>query len=134
MILAVPVHQKRVSPLFDVASRVRIIDCRDAGRVERGTLLLEGMTEVQRVTLLKRIGVQCVVCAGISGLCSLLLRGAGIQVVDGVVGEVEDVVDAHQRGRVMEERFRMPGFGGGWRHRKGHRGRRGGWRGGGATR
>ena len=126
MILAVPVHQKRVSPLFDVASRVRIVEFGDSGRADRGTLLVEGMTEVQRVTLLKRVGVQCLLCAGISGSCSSLLRSAGIQVVDGVVGDVEDVMDAHQGGRIREERFRMPGCGGGWRHRKGYRGGRGG--------
>jgi predicted Fe-Mo cluster-binding NifX family protein len=127
MILAVPVYQKRVSPLFDVASRIRIIECRNAGRAERGTVLLEGMTDAQRVTVLKGIGVQCVVCAGISGSCSWMLRSAGIQVVDGVVGDVDDVVDAYQGGRVMDESFRMPGWGGRWRHRKGY-GR--GWGGG----
>ena len=130
MILAVPVHQNRLSPLFDVASRIRIVELGDSERADRGSLLLEGMNEVQRVTLLKRVGVQCLLCAGISGSCSSLLRSAGIQVVDGVVGDVEDVMDAHQGGRIMEERYRMPGCGAGWRHRKGHRGGWGG-RGGG---
>lgn len=134
MMLAVPVHQDRVSPLFDVASRVRVLELSRAGREDRGSLLLEGMNPAQRVTLLKRVGVQCLVCAGISGSCAALLRSAGIRVVDGVVGDVEEVVDAQQGGRIMEERFRMPGCGAGWRHRKGqgrgrrHRGGRGGRR------
>jgi len=126
MMLAVPVHQDRVSPLFDVASRVRVLELGRAGRADRGTLLLEGMNAAQRVMLLKRVGVQCLVCAGISGSCASLLRSAGIQVVDGVVGDVEEVLDAHQGGRIMDERFRMPGCGGGWRHRNGHRRGRGG--------
>lgn len=134
MILAVPVHQQRVSPLFDVAARVRVVEFGDLGRADRGTLLLEGMNAVQRVTLLKRVGVQCLICAGISGSCSALLRGAGIQLVDGVVGNVDDVVDAHQGGTILEERFRMPGGGGAWRHRRGRRGGRGPFRGGGGPR
>jgi predicted Fe-Mo cluster-binding NifX family protein len=91
--LAIPVYQGRVSPLFDVATRVRIIELGRTGRADRGSLLLEGMNAVQRVTLLKRLGVQCLLCAGISGSCASLVRGAGIEVVDGVVGDVEDVMD-----------------------------------------
>ncbi len=130
MLLAVPVYHERVSPLFDVATRVRIIELGPAGRVDRGSLLLAGMNAVQRATILKRVGVQCLLCAGISGPCASVVRGAGIQVVDGVVGDIEDVMDAHQGGRILEDRFRMPGFRRGWQHRKGYRGGRGG-RGGG---
>lgn len=131
MKLAVPVHQNRVSPLFDVAARVRVLESgMDPRRAEMGSLLLEGMTPVQRVELLKRVGVRCLICAGISGLCLSLLRGAGIEVVNGVVGEIEEVMDAYRMGSLLQESFRMPGRGGGQRHRMGHRGGRGG-RGGG---
>lgn len=83
---------------------------------------MEGMTPVQRVELLKRVGVQGLICAGISGFCLSLLRGAGIEVLNGVVGEIEDVMEAYRRGSILQERFRMPGHGAGRRRRMGYRG------------
>lgn len=54
-------------------------------------------------------GVQIIICGAVSEAFYNLLKEAGIDLVCGVAGDVDEVVAAHRNGTLSQPRFRMPG-------------------------
>lgn len=109
MKVAVPNWQGRVSPVFDVAEQVLLVDFDSE---EDGTQCTErlGTTEPhQRARRLADLGVDVLVCGAISWPLEAMLAANGIRVVPLVCGEVTEVVRAFRNGTLETEQFTMPG-------------------------
>ena len=109
MTVAVPVHESRVAPLLDVAREVLVVDVQEGEEVGRSALDLTGLPASLRVDVLSRRGVNTVICAGLCGHLWRLLQMWEIDVVAGVVGDVEQVIRAFCAERLDQPQFRMPG-------------------------
>jgi predicted Fe-Mo cluster-binding NifX family protein len=109
--VAIPTYGDRVAPVFDFADRFLLIQLKHHCEVKRTLLHLEGLPRVNRVGVLKKVGVTTLICAGISELSQTMLEGSGIGVFWGVVGEVDDVFTAFMENRLDEPQFCMPGLG-----------------------
>ncbi|MBW1770657.1 MAG: hypothetical protein JRJ17_05775 [Deltaproteobacteria bacterium] len=109
--VAMPTYGSRVAPVFDFADHFLVIQLKHNCEVKRTALHLEGLPHVNRVGILKRVGVTTLICAGISELSQTMLESSGIRVIWGVVGEVEDVFSAYMDNRLVEPQFYMPGRG-----------------------
>jgi predicted Fe-Mo cluster-binding NifX family protein len=109
--VAMPTYGSRVAPVCDFADCFLLIQLKHNCEVKRTVLHLEGLPHVNRVGILKRVGVTTLICAGISELSQTMLEGSGIRVFWGVVGEVEDVFAAFIDNRLDEPQFYMPGLG-----------------------
>lgn len=120
MKLAIPVWQGRVSPVFDVAGQLLLVELADGREVAREERLVEGSTADKRAKNLAELGVGTLICAGISLSLEAMLADAGVRVIARICGGVEDVLAAFVDGRLGEERFAMPGCCGQRRQR--HRG------------
>ena len=108
MKVAVPDWQGRVSPVFDVAEQILLVDVDD----EDGNRQVESLGSTgphQRAQRLAELGVKVLVCGAISWPLEALLASSGIQVIPLVCGEVEEVVQAFRDGTLEDERFAMPG-------------------------
>jgi len=108
MRVAIPAWNGRVSPVFDVAREVRIIDV-DA---ERGGLEMRSARRLppgRAGTTVADLGVDMLVCSAISPALEAVLWTAGVEVVVDVCGELEEIVSAIARGDTELASFRSPG-------------------------
>jgi len=109
--VAMPIYGSRVAPVFDFADHFLLIQLKHNCELRRTALHLEGLPHINRVGILKRVGVTTLICAGISEPSQTMLEGSGIRVFWGIVGEVEDVFAAFMGNRLDEPQFYMPGLG-----------------------
>lgn len=114
----------RVSPLFDTAQQIVLLDLQGREVAGRREINISSVPPVFKADFLANQGVRVLICGGISGFFYQQLLARGIRVVPWVTGEVEDVIRAYLRDRLHWKRFLMPGCGGCGRRFRGGRGRR----------
>ena len=110
MRLAIPIFKSRISPVFDFSTKALIIDIEQGREVGRSEIDMGGLTPHVRVERLKGAGVNSLVCAGISLTLQRMLVVAGLDVIPGIVGAVDEVLKAYKRVNLKEKRFMMPGL------------------------
>lgn len=108
--IAIPIYKSRVSPVFDSCSRLLLIDLNRNRACDQTEIRLEGLSEIERVTILKKSGVGTIICGGISDGFYKMISSAGISMIVGIAGEVDQVLDAFRCNRLGEPRFYMPGY------------------------
>jgi predicted Fe-Mo cluster-binding NifX family protein len=110
MKVAVPDWQGRVSPVFDVAEYVLLVDFDSDDDGGSGhTESLGSTAPHDRARRLAELGVNVLVCGAISWPLEALVAAGGIRVIPLVCGEVKEVVQAFRDGTLENERFAMPG-------------------------
>lgn len=109
MRIAIPIWQGRVSPVFDVAGQVLLVEAEAAGEPARREETLADEEPERRAARLAELGVTTLVCGAISRPLQALLDARGIEVVSRVCGEVDEVLAAFLAGQLRAERFAMPG-------------------------
>ena len=107
--VAVPVFQSRIAPVFDSCIRVLVIEIEQKRELARSELHIEKLLEFERVAVLRRAGVTTLICAGISNVLHTMLESAGIRVISGIIGQIDDVIRAYVSDRLDDQRFFMPG-------------------------
>jgi predicted Fe-Mo cluster-binding NifX family protein len=120
MKIAIPIWQGRISPVFDVAGQLLLVNLADDREVAREEHLMEETTVEDRARKLSEFGVEMLICAGISRMLESSLIERGIQVVARICGNVEEILAAYNSGSLGEKRFAMPGCcGQKWRRQRG---------------
>ena len=109
MRIAVPNLDGRVSPVFDVARSLVLVDVDHARETARSQEVLEATDIFRRAERVKQLGVDVVICGAVSRPLEAVLEAAGIQVFCQTCGAVEDVLAAFLGGRLSESSFLMPG-------------------------
>jgi len=122
MKIAIPVWQGRISPVFDVAGQLLLVEVADGREIAREKRLVEENSADERARTMVELGVETLICAGISQSFEAMLAGCEIRVIARICGDVEDVLAAYLAGQLGEERFAMPGCCGQRRRRMGGRG------------
>jgi predicted Fe-Mo cluster-binding NifX family protein len=120
MIVAIPVWQGRVSPVFDVAGQLLVIEVDGSAEGERGHETLPDEIPERRVERLRAMGVETLICGAISRPLETMLAGNGIEVISRICGDAEEVLQAFLSAGLHEDKFAMPGCCGQKRRR--HRG------------
>ena len=118
--IALPVWSGRISPVFDTAQQVIVVEAERDRTLRRTEESVGDQTPAGKVRRLAALGVGVLVCGGISRPVAALVETSGIQLVPWIAGEVEEVLTAFIQGRLQEDQFFMPGCG-----RRGRRFRRG---------
>jgi len=123
MRVAIPYWQGRVSPVFDVAGNVLLVDVADGREQARQSVAIDAAQA--RASLLAEHGATVLVCGAISRPLEMAVSAAGIEVISQTCGDMEQVLAAFIGGQLNEDLFLMPGccgrrqrFGAG-RHRGG---------------
>jgi predicted Fe-Mo cluster-binding NifX family protein len=120
MRIAVPIWENRISPVLDTASRLLIVEKEEQREAIRSETLLEEQDIHRRCLRIKGLGIDILICGAVSQSLLKLLTASGIQIIYGISGNPEDVLDAYFEGALDHTRFFMPGF---KRKRFGRRGR-----------
>jgi len=106
MRVALPVWANRVSPVFDVARQILIVEVIGG---EAAFSENHGVRGPDRVGLLSALGADVVICGAISHDLEERLVASGVEVVTEIRGNVEDVIRAYADGSLTSTRFSMPG-------------------------
>lgn len=122
MRVAIPTWGGRVSPVFDVARRLLLVDVNGDAEVSREEVAIEASQPATRAIRTTELGVNTLICGAISTPLESLLVSAHVCVIPDACGSVEDVLRAFLAGSLEEDAFLMPGC---CHRRRRIRGRRG---------
>ncbi len=118
---AIPIADGRISPVFDVARRLLVVDIENEREVRRAEEVLEEPELAARARRVAELGVGVLICGAISRPLEAMLLSTGVEVISQTCGPVEDVLGAFVLGQLSEQAFVIPGCGG---HRRRFRGGR----------
>lgn len=121
MKIAIPIWNDRVSPVMDTACQLLIVDKENGKEVSRSVIDIPQLHMVQRAGFVSRLGVDVLICGAISHQLETFLTISGIEIIPWVRGGFDRVLEAHQRGDLLDQSFLLPGCRrGGRRRRMGH--------------
>ena len=123
MKVALTTWDGRVSPVFDVARRLLVVEVERNTEIGRSEVDLGESRLAARASRVTALGVHVLICGAISWPFEAMLTSAGVRVIPQTCGPVEDVLRALLAGQLASEVFLMPGccgrrrrFRGGRRH------------------
>jgi len=119
-----PSWDGRISPVFDVARRLLVVDTEGDRELAREELTLEERDCGARARRLAQLAPDVLICGAISRPLESMLTAAGIQVIPQTCGTTDEVLRCFVSGEMDEQRFLMPGSCGRRRRFRGVRGRR----------
>ena len=110
MRFAMPIWNGRISPVFDVAADLLVIEVHDGAEVGRANVTLDGSAPAVRAGQLADLGVDVLICGAISRELEDLISSAGVSsVVSQTRGRADHVLDAYLSGALTSRAFLMPG-------------------------
>jgi predicted Fe-Mo cluster-binding NifX family protein len=107
--VAIPYWRQRVSPVFDVAKHLLLVDVQNSAEVARSEKTIDEADFLSRVSYVADLGVELLICGAISRPLKLILQAKGIDVIAQVCGDTEEVLKAFLGGRLNDQSFLMPG-------------------------
>ena len=128
MRIALPVWEERISPVFDTANRLLVVDTEQGRVTSRSEFAIGDVIFARRAAWMTEHGVKVLLCGALSRPLAGLIRNAGIRVFPFLSGEAETVLTSYLNHGLPDPRFLMPGCGRGRgrRRRRGRGGRAGG--------
>ena len=109
MRIAIAQWEGRVSPVFDVAGSLLLVEYFNDTETDRSEIAMEASEPHSRSRILQLHGVDVLICGAISRDYAASIQGVGIRVVPQVCGEVENVLAAYRRDELDRDAYRMPG-------------------------
>jgi predicted Fe-Mo cluster-binding NifX family protein len=114
MRIAIPHWQGRVSPVFDAAGSVLLIDIEDGGESQRRERRLTRTDAAARASEFLKLGADVLICGAISAPLEAALVSSNVEVIGFICGPVEEVLAAFLKNELSDTAFGMPGSRG-WR-------------------
>ncbi|MBV5306635.1 MAG: NifB/NifX family molybdenum-iron cluster-binding protein [Desulfobulbaceae bacterium] len=111
MKVALTIWEDRISPVFDVAQTLLIVEFHDGKIVRR---FFEPMVPEMSSCLacwLKDLGVEVLICGAISQMPANIIEAAGVQLQSFVGGKVEEVLGSFITGLQITTIYALPGCG-----------------------
>ena len=127
MKVAIPHWRGRISPVFDVAGNLLVVEIDDGREVSREQVPLYERGGFGRIRELAAIQPGVLICGAISWRMEAALADMGTRVIPHVCGPVEDVLAAFRCGELDDSAFLMPGCRGRGRQFRGSSRRGRGW-------
>lgn len=111
MKIAIPIwDDDKVSPVLDTASRLLIVEVEGQKEASRFETFLDVQDLNRRCVRIQGLGVDTLICGAISQPFFRWLTASGIDIIPGISGHPEDVLEAYLEGTLSDPRFLMPGF------------------------
>jgi predicted Fe-Mo cluster-binding NifX family protein len=96
--IAICAFEKRVCPRFDMTREVLILDKWGLGKETGEKMHLPLILPEDRLRILVQKGVQLVIVGGIQEKFQQMFQRQNIEVIWGVMGKIEDVIQAYHQG------------------------------------
>lgn len=108
MRIAVPIWEGRVSPVFDTATRLVIIEVQGNKELKRFEADISTEELHKKCDLINELKIDCLICGAISRIFLERLNALDIKVIYGISGKVDMVVNAYLNNKHFK--FTMPGY------------------------
>ena len=108
--IAIPIFQNRVSPVLDSCRHIIVAAIEKDAEIDREQVFIGDIALNDRCRIFKKLGITVIICSGVSATFGKLLEQAKFEIVDGIAGDVQDVLTAYLDGRLDHPDFYMPGF------------------------
>ena len=109
MKIGISVWNEWVSPVFDAANRLIVIEVHDNKETNRSEELMPQGGFPQRTKRVAELGIEVLICNAISSSCARMLSLAGAKVIPWRSGPVEEIIQAYLGGTLGHPRFLIPG-------------------------
>ncbi len=109
MIVAIPIWNGKVSPVFDVARCLLVVNLNGDAEPDRAEAAIEATELAARARRVTQLGIDVLICGAISVPLEEMLSSTGVRVIPRTCGRVEDVLRAFVSGRLTDKAFLMPG-------------------------
>jgi len=112
MKIAISIWDGKISPVFDTASRLLVLEIEGKDEVSRFEIYFDEQAVIRRCARIRILDIDVLICGAISRNFLDMLKTSGIQVIPWVCGSAEQVLDAFRRapdGMSLDISFLMPG-------------------------
>ena len=109
MRIALPVWEDKVSPVFDTALKLLVVEVRDKREESRFVYHIDESDLSQKCHRIKKLGPDILICGAVSHVFLQMLLASGLDVIQEISGPAEDVLKAYLQGNIFQPRFLMPG-------------------------
>ncbi|HLP77397.1 MAG TPA: hypothetical protein VK327_10825 [Candidatus Paceibacterota bacterium] len=109
MRIAIPIRQRRISPLLDTAARLLVLTCRDGQEASRREIVLEPQSPDALAGAIAGLRLDLLLCGAASRTLLLALKKHGVRVRPHLCGDVEAILRAFCRGQLGQRQYRIPG-------------------------
>jgi predicted Fe-Mo cluster-binding NifX family protein len=100
---------ERVSPVFDVAKQLLLVDIENSTEVSRKTTKIDDTDLMGRVRYVEDLKVDLLICGAISRPLTQILEAKGIEVIGQICGNTEEILQAFLKDGLDDQSFLMPG-------------------------
>jgi len=109
MKIAIPQWQGRVSPVFDTAGSLLVVEVEGGHELRREERPLAQTDPLARAAEVSGLGARVLICGAVSAVLQARLASSGVRVMGFVCGAIDDVIGAYLNGELASPVFRMPG-------------------------
>jgi len=110
MRIALPIWQDKVSPLLDTASRLLIVDTKNKTEVFRFETYLDEVDISRRCQRIQSMELDVLICGALSRPFAMMLKAGGIDLIAGITGQIEKVLQTFLHNRRLLSHYLMPGY------------------------
>ena len=110
MRIALPIWQDKVSPLCDTASRLLIVETKNKAEVFRFEIYLDEVDISLRCQRIQSMELDVLICGALSRAFAMMLKAGGIDLIAGISGQIEEVLQAFLHNRQFLSQYLMPGY------------------------
>lgn len=98
--IAIPVFDNRISARLDCTQNVMLVSIENGVVKERERIRLVEANPLEKMKTLIEVGVQVVICGGITDVCINKLKDNGVKVIPWIRGEAEEVLKQYLEGKL----------------------------------
>jgi predicted Fe-Mo cluster-binding NifX family protein len=109
MKIAIPVWENKVSPVLDTASRLMVVELKAGGPTSRFEIYLDEGELSRRCLRIQDLCVDTLICGAVTRHFSEMLKASGINLIQGISGQPEAVLNAYLDGTLALSKYLMPG-------------------------
>lgn len=106
---ALTIWEGRISPVFDTARVLVLVEIGEGKVTPLGEAVLMEGSEREKTTQLHSLGVEALVCGAVSRPLADMIISSGIRLHPFVAGKVEEVLEALAADKMPDAVFPMPG-------------------------
>lgn len=109
MKIAIPIWENRISPVFDTASRLLVVEVADKKEASRFVYYIDEQDLTQKCQRIRSLDIDILICGAVSHPFLHMLLASGLEVIQQISGQAEEILEAYLKGNIYNARFLMPG-------------------------
>ncbi|HMK49732.1 MAG TPA: NifB/NifX family molybdenum-iron cluster-binding protein [Thermodesulfovibrionales bacterium] len=98
--VAMPVFENRISPRFDCAPTLVLCDVAGQRVTDRKEIFCEGWSDIERISKLKEMKVDTLICGGLPSHLQGILKNNGVNIIPWVAGNSDEIMKTFLQGKL----------------------------------